>query len=211
MPKRILLAPDAYKGCLGADAVARAMGEGVRRILPEAKLRAMPMADGGEGSLDILLAARRGERHVIELPGPDGSPLRVAWGLLSGPDGQAQAVIEVAQVVGLPLAGDAPVERRGSQGVGMLMRHCLDRGVRYFIVCLGGSGSNDGGAGLLAALGLRLLNAAGSDIRADLSGLADLARLDAGALDPRLFSCRIDMMRACATSPVCARHASAWR
>jgi len=202
LPKRIVIAPDAYKGCLSADAVACAMQEGVRRVLPDVELPILPMADGGEGSLDILLSAIGGERHLLELPGADGSRLRAAWGLTSGQNGEAQAVIEVAQIVGLASAGDTPVGRRSSEGVGMLLRHCLDQGIRHFLICLGGSCTNDGGAGLLSALGLRMLNAAGLEISPDLDGLGDLAGVEADSLDHRLASCRIDLLSD-VSNPLC--------
>ena len=202
LPKRIAIAPDAYKGCLSADAVACAMQEGVLRELPGAELRSMPMADGGEGSLDILLTALGGERHSIELPGAGGSRLRADWGLTPGQNGEAQAVIEVAQVVGSASAGDTEVERRSSEGVGMLLRHGLDQGIRHFLICLGGSCANDGGAGLLSALGLRMLNVAGLEISPDLDGLGGLAGVEADSLDHRLASCRIDLLSD-VSNPLC--------
>ena len=195
MPRRppaVVLAPDSFKGSLSAAAAAAALAEGLRRVWPDADLRLCPMADGGEGTLDAVLS-RGGRRSTDRVSDVSGKPLTVAYGSVGEP---ATAVLEIAQVVGLtdPAVGTTDVEHRTSLGVGELIRHRLDAGVRRFMIGLGGSSTNDGGAGLLAALGLSLTDVRGQAIAPTPAGLAALATVDASGLDPRLAEAEIIVM-----------------
>jgi len=195
MPRRppaVVLAPDSFKGSLSAAAAAAALAEGLRRVWPDADLRLCPMADGGEGTLDSVLS-RGGRRSTDRVSDVSCKPLIVAYGSIGEP---ATAVLEVAQVVGLtdPAVATIDVEHRTTLGVGELMRHRLDAGVRRFMIGLGGSSTNDGGAGLLAALGLSLTDARGQAIAPTPAGLAALAAVDASGLDPRLADAEIIVM-----------------
>ena len=195
MPRRppaIVLAPDSFKGSLSASAAAAAMAEGLRRVWPDADLRLRPMADGGEGTLDAVLSCG-GQRLTDRVGDVSGKALAVAYGLIGEP---VTAVLEVAQVVGLtdPAVAAIDVEHRTTSGVGEMIRNRLDAGVRRFMVGLGGSSTNDGGAGLLAALGLSFTDARGRVIEPTPAGLAALAAVDAGNLDSRLADARIIVM-----------------
>ncbi|HEX4522546.1 MAG TPA: glycerate kinase [Casimicrobiaceae bacterium] len=195
MPRRwpaVVLAPDSFKGSLSASTAAAAIAEGLRRVWPDADLRLCPMADGGEGTLDAALS-RGGQRLTDRISDISGKPQAVAYGLLGEP---ATAVLEVAQVVGLtdPAVAAIDVEHRTSLGVGKMIRNRLDAGVRSFMIGLGGSSTNDGGAGMLAALGLSLSDARGRAIEPTPAGLAALAAVDASGLDPRLADARIIVM-----------------
>jgi glycerate kinase len=195
MPRRspaVVLAPDSFKGSLSASAAAAAIAEGLRRVWPDADLRLCPMADGGEGTLDAVLSCG-GRRLTDSVSDVSGKPLAVAYGLIGEP---VTAVLEVAQVVGLtdPAVTAIDVEHRTTLGVGEMIRNRLDAGVRSFMIGLGGSSTNDGGAGLLAALGLSLIDARGHAVAATPSGLAALAAIDATGLDPRLADARIIVM-----------------
>ena len=195
MPRRspaVVLAPDSFKGSLSASDAAAAIAEGLRRVWPAADLRLCPMADGGEGTLDAVLS-RGGQRLTAGISDVAGKPLAVAYGLIGEP---ATAVVEVAQVVGLtdPAVAAIDVEHRTTLGVGEMIRNRLDAGVRSFMIGLGGSSTNDGGAGLLAALGLSLTDARGRAIEPTPAGLATLAAVDASRLDPRLADARIIVM-----------------
>ncbi|MBI5937412.1 MAG: glycerate kinase [Betaproteobacteria bacterium] len=189
----VVLAPDSFKGCLSAEAVTAAMAAGLKRAWPEVEALALPMADGGEGTLDAVLAATGGVRTVASASGADGRPVEAPYGLVQTAAGET-AVLEAAAVVGLTMAGGEPVASRGTQGLGELLRHCLDQGVRRFMLGLGGSSTNDGGAGLLSALGVRLLDAAGHALAPTPEGLAALGRVDFTGLDPRLKQCAITLM-----------------
>jgi glycerate kinase len=190
----VVIAPDSFKGSLDAQAVCEAIARGLRRVWPDAGLRVRPMADGGEGTLDAVLS-RGGERRQREVTGAGGKPRVAAYGVVNSRDG-VTAIIEAAEVVGITdLDGmSAPVTARATQGIGELIRALLDAGVRRFMVGLGGSSTNDGGAGMLAALGLKLVDVAGRGIAPAPGGLVSLASVDAEGLDPRLGQSSITIM-----------------
>lgn len=205
---KIVIAPDSYKGSLDAGAVAAAMEAGVRRVWPDAEVRAFPMADGGEGTLALLAGARlhsgaRVETASTRVAGADGRALDAGYAVLHEPDGRV-AVLEAAQVVGFTRPGiaDVPVTERTSHGLGELMRHCLDAGLRHFMIGIGGSSTNDGGAGVLVALGARLLDEAGVELAPTPAGLMRLARIDFAGLDARLRQTDIVIL-ADVTNPLC--------
>jgi glycerate kinase len=188
----VVIAPDSFKGGLTAPQAAQAMADGVRRAWPDAEIRLAPMADGGEGTLDAVLAATGGERLVATVTGAHGRPVEAAWGRL----GDGTGVIEVAQVVGITLPGVAavPVAHRTTVGVGELVRDCLGRGIRRVWVGLGGSATSDGGAGMLAALGVRFLDRDGHALEPTLAGLATLDTADFSGLDRRLEECELVLL-----------------
>jgi glycerate kinase len=196
-PPVVVVAPDSFKGSLAAPAAARAIAAGIARAWPDAELRLRPMADGGEGTLDAMLAAvgAAGERSTHTVRGAGGAPVEAAWGRLADGDGTL-AIVEVAQVVGITdaTAMAVPVGARSTRGVGELLRALLDAGQRRFLVALGGSSTNDGGAGMLAALGLRYADAAGDALDPVPERLADVAAVDAAALDPRLAQASITIL-----------------
>ncbi|MBU1691510.1 MAG: glycerate kinase [Gammaproteobacteria bacterium] len=188
----VAIAPDSFKGSLSALAAAQAMAQGVRRVWPEAVIRLLPMADGGEGTLDAVLAACGGRRLEAEVTGAHGYPLQAAYALLA----TGTALIEVAQMVGLTLPGvrEVAVAERSTRGIGELIRLCLDQGVRRLWIGLGGSATNDGGVGMLAALGVRFLDRSGTPVEPTLHGLANVHRFDFSGLDPRLADCELNLL-----------------
>jgi len=188
----VVAAPDSFKGSISASAAADAIASGLMRVWPGMDARRCPMADGGEGTLDAILA-RGGQRRSRTVTGASGAPTDAAYGLI---EGGRIAVIEAAQAVGLTdRAGvSVDVEQRSTRGVGELMRAALDAGVREIMVGVGGSSTNDGGAGMLAALGVKLLDAAGALVDASPHGLTSIGAVDAGSLDARLAATRIVVM-----------------
>ncbi len=150
------------------------------------------MADGGEGTLDAILS-RGGERRSRAVAGASGAPIDAAYGMI---DGGRTAVIEAAQVVGLTerIGTSVDVERRSTRGVGELIRAALDAGARELMIGVGGSSTNDGGAGMLAALGMKLFDASGHTVDATPAALASLAAVDARTMDARLADARITIM-----------------
>ncbi|NWG87002.1 MAG: glycerate kinase [Hydrogenophilaceae bacterium] len=189
----VVLAPDSFKGCLTAGAVAAAMAAGLKRAWPQVETICLAMADGGEGTLDAVLAVSGGRRGTARVHGADGREIEAPYGLVHTTSGET-AVLEAAAVVGLPMAGGEPVASRTTLGLGELLRHCLDAGLRRFMIGLGGSSTNDGGAGVLAALGVRLLDAEGQPLAPTPAALAELDRVDFSGLDPRLKACTITLM-----------------
>jgi len=194
---RIVLAPDSFKGSLAAPDVCAALARGVLRASPDTEVVTRPMADGGEGTLDAVLTAvgDADSRRRLNVSGAGGSAIDAAYGILASAAG-ATAVLEAAQVVGITDAKGmgAPVGMRTTRGIGEVIRTLLDQGVRRFMVGLGGSSTNDGGAGMLSALGWSLCDARGKAIAPGPDGLATLDRVDASGIDPRLASCVITIM-----------------
>ncbi|MBI5751969.1 MAG: glycerate kinase [Hydrogenophilales bacterium] len=212
----MLIAPDSFKGTLSALAAARAIEAGIRHVLPDAITQCLPLADGGEGTLDVLLFAAQGERKSARVTDANGDRIAANYGLLLSDSKNSEpfmpplplrvgerggvtgaqgtiAVLEAAQVAGLAQAR-IDVAERTTRGLGELLRLCLDQGMRRFLIGLGGSSTNDGGAGLLAAVGVRLLDAAGKVIEPSPRGLAALDRVDFAALDARLAACDLTVL-----------------
>lgn len=179
----VVIAPDSFKGSLSAEQVAEAIATGIARARPDVVTRLCPMADGGEGTLDAMLA-HGGERRLLAVRGAAGALRDAAVGLLA--DGSA--IVETAEVVGItdPVGMGVPVDARSTRGMGEAIVALLDAGVRRFFVALGGSSTNDGGAGLLVGLGLRLYDAQNEPLEPTPAQLPRLARIDASQLDPRL-------------------------
>ncbi|BEV15087.1 glycerate kinase [Herbaspirillum sp. DW155] len=179
----VVIAPDSFKGSLSAEEVAAAIGAGVQAAIPDAEIRLCPIADGGEGTLDALMHAG-GERMTVDCRNAAGQQSSAPVGILK--DGSA--VVESAAIVGLTDAAGTAVSvgQRTTLGVGDAIRQLLDRGSRRFLVALGGSSTNDGGAGLLAALGVKLLDACGEIVPPVPAQLQRVARVDASGLDPRI-------------------------
>jgi len=191
---KIVIAPDSFKGSLSAEAVAAAVTAGLRRVWPDARCIAVPMADGGEGTLDACLSAG-GERRRMTIAGASGAPLAAELGIVER-DGRRVAIVEIAQAVGItePVGMSISVAARTTRGVGELMRHALDLGLRDFLVGLGGSSTNDGGAGLLMGLGARFLDHDGREVHPSPGSLSRLARIALDDFDPRIAECRITLM-----------------
>ena len=197
---KIVIAPDSFKESLSAPEVAAAIARGWHQVHPQAEILLRPMADGGEGTVDALLAATGGERRDCRVRGPLGEPVQAHWGWL----GDGTAVLEMAAASGLHLV---PRERRDatlttSFGTGELIRAALDAGATRIILGLGGSATNDGGAGLLQALGVRFLDADDAELPPGGAALARLARVDVSGLDPRLLQTRLEIA-ADVDNPLC--------
>jgi len=187
---RVVIAPDSFKGSVSALGVAQAMERGVRAVFPDAEVRQVPIADGGEGTVEALVTATRGRLEERTVRGPFGEPVRARWGVLG--DGQT-AVIEMAAASGLPLV---PKDRRdprvtSTYGTGELVRAALEAGLTKLVIGIGGSATNDGGTGLARALGVRFLDAAGAELPEGGAALGRLARIDLAGLDSRLASAEI--------------------
>jgi glycerate 2-kinase len=185
LPLRILIAPDSYKGSLSALETANAMEKGLRRAFPDLIAVKAPIADGGEGTVEALVTATGGNILHETVQGPLGEPVKANWGILG--DG-ATAVIEMAAASGLPLVAQGRRDPRltYTYGVGRLIKAALDHKLSKIIIGLGGSATNDGGAGMASALGARFLNRAGEDLPLGGAALAELVDIDLSGLDPRL-------------------------
>lgn len=191
---RIVVAPSGFKECLQAEEVAAAIARGIRRATDSAHVIEVPLADGGEGFVRTLVRLTGGETRTATVRGPVGQPIDAAWGMLGGA-AEPTAVIEIAAAAGLSLV---PRDRRDpscttTYGVGQLILAALDAGARRILIGCGDSGTNDGGAGMAQALGIRMLDRVGREIRPGGIGLLDLATIDPSGLDPRLSGVPIDV------------------
>ncbi len=189
---KIVIAPDSWKESLSALEVATQIEAGFREIFPAARYVKLPVADGGEGTVEAMVAATEGSLVEVNVTGPLGRPVAAFYGL-SG-DGEC-AFIEMAAASGLeqvPLAERNPLLTT-SWGTGELIRHALDGGVKHIIIGIGGSATNDGGIGMVQALGARLLNERGEQLGYGGGELEHLACVDISGLDKRLRDCRIEV------------------
>ncbi len=174
--EKILLVPDSFKGTLSSRQVCQVMSGQLRRFFPQAQVKSIPVADGGEGSVEAFLAAAGGERRMLTVTGPFGEPVEAFYGILG--DGRT-AVIEMAACAGLPLAeGRLNPERATTYGVGELLLAAKEAGCTKAILGLGGSCTNDGGAGAAAALGAKFTRADGAAFIPTGGTLGEIAALD---------------------------------
>ncbi|MEN9986387.1 MAG: hypothetical protein RI925_1889 [Pseudomonadota bacterium] len=203
---KIVICPDSFKESLPASAAAQAIAEGVREVWPDADCVCLPLADGGEGTLDALVSATGGQLLTRQVQGPLGQPTLARFAVLG--DGKT-ALIEMAEAAGLPLLLPAQRDplRTSTFGVGELMAAALDLGVTRILLGLGGSATQDGGAGMLQALGARLLDAQGQPLPPGGAALRQLAQLHLDGLDPRLA--RVTVEVACDVDhPLCGPRGS---
>ncbi|WP_212953616.1 glycerate kinase family protein [Siminovitchia terrae] len=182
---KIVIAPDSFKGSISAFEASLAIEKGIKRSFPAAETITVPLADGGEGTMDTLMTATNGVKTAVTVTGPLGNPVEAFYGILGD---RKTCVIEMASASGLNLV---PEQEQNplvttTYGTGELIRHALDKGFRSFILALGGSGTNDGGAGMLQALGMNILDNKRQRIG---FGGGELSRVDKISLenfDPRI-------------------------
>lgn len=181
---KVVVAPNPFKGSLSAPKAASAIARGVRQVFPKAEIVEVPMADGGEGTVEALVSARSGRYETVEVEGPRGDPVQAVYGVI---ENGGIAVVELAASSGLSLL--TPVARdprmTSTFGFGQLLETVRMRGVTAVIAGLGGSSTNDGAAGMAQALGYRLLDASGRDIGRGGAALARLDRIQSSKLNPR--------------------------
>jgi glycerate kinase len=197
---KVVIAPNTFKGSLSAPEAAAAIARGVREAFPDAEVVEVPVADGGDGTVEALVSAHRGEYRTVEVEGPLGNPVQATYGLV---EAGRTGVVELASASGLTLI---PAERRdprktSTYGFGQLLEAVRAAGVERIIAGIGGSATNDGGAGMAQALGYRLLDSAGADLPRGGAALARLARIDSSGFDPAWRSVKV--MVACdVTNPL---------
>lgn len=205
MSKQVfVLAPDSFKESMTAKEVCNAMEKGLRKVFPEAEYVHVPMADGGEGTVQSLVDASGGQMLEKVVTGPLGQPVTAEFGILG--DGVTGA-IEMAAASGIhhvtPETKNPLITT--TYGTGELIRECLDRGIKRIIIGTGGSATNDGGTGMAAALGAKFLDEAGQELPRGGGSLDKLSRIDVSALDPRLGE--LEMIVACdVTNPLCGEY-----
>ncbi|MGZ8602080.1 MAG: glycerate kinase family protein [Actinomycetota bacterium] len=193
---RILVAPDKFRGTLTARQAAEAFATGWRRERPNDDLELVPMADGGEGTMDALVESLGGRVEATTVTGPMGDPVDAAFGLVPSRGGTL-GVVEMARASGLALLDEDRRDplRTTTRGTGELMARAIDAGADRLVVCIGGSATNDGGVGMASALGGRFLDASGNPIADGGEALVTLARIDLSRMHPSLA--RVHVTGAC--------------
>lgn len=198
---KIVIAPDSFKDSLSAQGVAQAVASGLREVWPDAQLMECPMADGGEGTIEAVLAACGGQWMTTDVSGPLGQPVQAQWGWLAD---TRTAIIEMAMASGLQLLTlaqrDATVTT--TYGTGQLITAALDAGAQRVILAIGGSATNDAGSGMLSALGAGFLDDNDQPLPPGGLALSKVARIDLGSLDARLKEVRFEVA-ADVNNPLC--------
>ncbi len=203
---KIVIAPDSFKGSLTANEVASTIGEAFWEVIPDADLSLCPMADGGEGTVDVLVSNMRGQKKKLAVLGPLLEPVLTHVGMI---DSQT-AVIEIANIAGLTMV---PPEKRNplytsTYGVGQAILALLDQGIRKIVIGLGGSATSDGGLGMLQALGMTCLNQRGEPVSPVAKSLREIREISLTSLDPRLQEC--ELILACdVTNPLLGKEGAA--
>ena len=197
---KILIAPDSFKGSNSSIEVASHIEIGIRRVFPEAETVKIPIADGGEGTVEALVFGGGGAFHTAEVTGPMGKPVTATYGVLPGGTG----VIEIAAASGLPLVAE---DERNPMltttfGVGELILEVLNRGCTNIVIGLGGSATNDGGVGMAQALGVSFKDKNGVELELGASGIAELATVDVSAMNPKVAKASI-VIASDVNSPLC--------
>lgn len=198
---KVVVAPDSFKGSLAATEVCRLVAQAFAEVAPEVQLLSVPMADGGEGTLDCLVTATAGRLRSLTVADATGKPTKTVYGVLGRGE---TAVIEVARMIGLtslpsPASG---ILNRGTLGVGQAVKAALDAGHRHIVLSLGGSSTNDGGMGMLAALGVGFYDADGNLLPPVANSLMRLQHIDTQLLDGRLKASRLTVAGD-VTNPLC--------
>jgi glycerate kinase len=188
----IIVAPDSFKGSLTSLEAGASIKKGILSEIPLANIEVIPMADGGEGTLDTLLFATKGKRFQVDALGPHGIRVKTQYGVLGNDD---TVVIEMALISGLPMVSE---DKRNplyttTYGIGEVILEAINSGYRKFIIGLGGSATNDGGLGMLQALGVTFLNEYGHRVRPFGGSVQDVTIVDFSTLDSRVKECRFQI------------------
>ncbi|MCI1945376.1 glycerate kinase family protein [Clostridium luticellarii] len=200
---KILLAPDSFKGSLSSKDVCTALKEGILRAAPDAEIIEVPVADGGEGTVDAIVTSTESQKYTEYVTGPLGDKVKAHYGILKG----GTAIIEMASASGLYLI---PEDRRNplittSFGTGELIESALDRGCRKFIIGIGGSATNDGGAGMLQALGVKFMDNQNRELDYGGGNLDKLAGIDLDKLDKRIYDSQF-IVASDVNNPLCGEN-----
>ncbi|AZK45628.1 glycerate kinase [Paenibacillus lentus] len=204
---KILIVPDSYKGSLSSKEVADCMEQGILDVLPEAIVHKIPIADGGEGTVEAILSVTCGESRELEVIGPHGGPVTATYGVY---DNGRSAVIEMASASGIMLMSQDSLNPWGATtyGTGQVIKAALEEGARRLVIGIGGSATNDGGVGMAQALGVRFLDAAGEEIGFGGGELQRICSIDMSGIHPTIAQCEITIASD-VTNPLCGHKGAA--
>ncbi|MBO5998536.1 MAG: glycerate kinase, partial [Lachnospiraceae bacterium] len=204
---KLLFASDSFKGSLSSEQTVALLKQAAESVFGPCETSGVPVADGGEGTVDAVVQAEQGEKITLQVHGPLMEPVSAEYGVF----GDHKAVIEMAAASGLPLV---PEDRRDPRntttyGTGELILHALENGYRDISIAIGGSATNDGGMGCMRALGIRFIDENGYELEGFGRDLIHVRRIDTEGLDPRLKDAKITVM--CdVTNPLCGEHGATW-
>lgn len=206
--KKIIIAIDSFKGSLSSAEIANAVEKGLLSVFPSCEILKIPIADGGEGTVEALVQATQGKYIQVEVNNPLMQPVQATYGILGN---STTAVIEISAASGLTLVPwrEGLVMETTTYGTGELIRHAIGRGCREFIIGIGGSATNDAGVGMLAALGFRFLNAEGKEVAPTGSGLKQIVSIDCTGQMPELQDCRFHILTD-VKNPFCSKEGAAY-
>lgn len=189
---KFVIAPDSYKGCLRSIEVCKYLAAGIRQICPDAEIENLPMADGGEGTVEAIVLSTGGKFHKLKVHGPLNEPVEAVYGIAGNSD---TAVMEMASASGIELLPREKLNplKTTTYGTGQVLRKIIQDGTRDIIIGIGGSATVDGGAGMAQALGYKFLDKNGNELKSPLGGgdLKRIAAIDSGEVMPELKNCRI--------------------
>ena len=198
---KVIVAIDSFKGSLSSLQAGLAIAEGIHKVIMDAEVIVRPLADGGEGTVEALALGMNGRIEKIRVTGPLGKPVEAAYGII---DGSKTAIIEISAAAGITLVSDQernPLNTT-TYGVGEIIQDAINKGCRHFIVGIGGSATNDGGVGMLQALGYEFLDSNGKQVAFGAKGLADIRKISDDKVIPELRECNFRI--ACdVTNPLC--------
>ena len=201
---KIIIAPDSFKGSLTSLQAGTIMNDAFVKVFPNEEIKVLPMADGGEGTLDTLLFATKGKRLQKEVTGPTGEKVDIEYGLLG--DGKT-VLIEMARVSGLTMVEEKKRNPMNTTtfGIGEVILDGIEKGYRKFLIGLGGSATNDGGLGMLQALGVSFLNEKGVEVTPYGSSLFDVKKVDFNTMNPLVNECEFEIASD-VDNPLCGRY-----
>lgn len=200
----ITVAVDSFKGSLSTFESARAVSEGIKRVLPDAKIHSCPLADGGEGTVDAVTYGGGGEKISVSVTGPLGEKVNAEYGIIAS---TGTAVIEMSSAAGITLVSEKDRNPlcTTTYGVGEIILDAIERGCRKFIIGIGGSATNDGGVGMLSALGFEFLDEKGNKLCHGALALRDIKEINLERADERLKECSFNI--ACdVKNPLCGEN-----
>lgn len=204
MSKKIVLAIDSFKGSASSLAVEEHVAKGIQAVVPDAECVLVPVADGGEGTVEAIVDARHGVYHEADVKGPLGQSVKARYGMI---DNDTIAVLEMSAASGITLVKKDELNplRATTYGTGQMILDAINRGAKEIYMGIGGSATNDGGMGMAAALGAKFLDKNGNELEPVVTSLAQLERIDCSGIDPRVAGVRFTIL--CdVTNPLCGPH-----
>jgi len=206
MSMNIVVAPDSFKGSLSSVRVGETIKKGFKQVIPSSNVTVYPMADGGEGTIDSLIHSSNGKTYNITVTGSDGDKIDTYYGVLGN---ESTVIIEVANIVGLKAINNKDPMNSTTYGIGEIILHCIKKNYKKFIIGLGGSSTNDGGLGMLQALGINFADQKGECLSYYAKSIFDIHSVDTKGLVPEIKNCEITVAYD-VNNPLCGKEGATY-